>query len=59
MFVHICYTMKYTYRMHIIIYRSNSHTNTVCCRFKSYLKRPFFNSQFSVARNKCFTTERQ
>lgn len=38
MFVHICYTMTYTYMMHIIIYRSNRHTNTVCCRCKSNLK---------------------
>lgn len=33
MFVRICYTMIYTCMMHIIIYRSNSYTNKVCCRF--------------------------
>lgn len=55
MFVHICYTMTYTYMMHMIIYRSNSHTNTVCCRCRSNLKRPLFNSPFSVAGNKHFT----
>lgn len=38
--------------------RSNSHTNTVCCRFKSNLKRPLFNSQRSVVCNKHFTTGR-
>lgn len=49
MFVHICYIMIYTCMMHIFIDRSNSHTNIVCCRFRSNLKRPFFNSHFSVA----------
>lgn len=58
MFVHICYTMIYTCTMHIIIYRSNSHTNIVCCRFKSNLKRPLLNSQFSVACNKHFAIGR-
>lgn len=50
MFVHICYTMIYTCMMHIIIYRSNSHTNIACCKFNSNLK-PLFDSQFSVAHN--------
>lgn len=58
MFVHICYTMIYAYMMYIIIYRSNSHTNIVCCRLKSNVKRPLFNSQFSVACNKRFTIGR-
>lgn len=58
MFVHICYTMIYTCMMHIITYRSNSHTNIVCCRFKSNLKRPLFNGQFSVACNKRVTAGR-
>lgn len=38
--------------------RSNSHTNIVCCRFKSNIRRPLFNSQFSVACNKHFTIGR-
>lgn len=58
MFVHICYTMIHTYMMHIIIYRPNRHTNIVCSRCKSNLKRPLFNSQFSVACNKHFTIGR-
>lgn len=38
MFVHICYAMTHTHIMHIIMYRSNSHTNIVCCRLMSELK---------------------
>lgn len=59
MFVHICYTVIYTYMMHIIDYRSNSHTNIVCCRLKSHLKKPFFHSQFSVACDQHFTNGRK
>lgn len=58
MFVQICYTMIYTYMMHIVIYRSNGHTNIVCCKLKSNLKRPLRNSQFSVACNGRFAIGR-
>lgn len=47
MFVHICSTMIYPCMMHIIIYRSNSHTNIACCRFGSNGKSPLFHSRSS------------
>lgn len=39
--------------MHIIIYGANSHTNIVCCRSKSNLKRHFsiINSLWLVTNN--------
>ena len=39
MFVHICYTMTYTYMMHIIIFRAKRRTNIVCCRCQLNLRR--------------------
>lgn len=57
MCVHICFAMIYTCTMHMITYRSNSHTTTIVCfKPESNLKRLFFNSrQFSAACNNCFT----
>lgn len=57
MFVHICFTMTYTYIHDACNHRANSHTNIVCCRCKSNLKRPLFNSQSSVSCYKHFTIE--
>ena len=44
MFVHICYTMTYTYMMYIFIFRAKRHTNIVCCRCHLNLKRQFSRS---------------
>lgn len=44
MFVHICYTMTYTYMMYIFIFRAKRHTNIVCCRCQLNLKRQFSRS---------------